>query len=70
MRMVTGKQKGHPEEWPNCLFLLVPMTGVELVTFALRMRKSTCLLVLIEILQNAIQHIKNNKIKILPQCLC
>ncbi len=30
-----------PKSWPKCLFLMVPLDGIELSTFALRMRCST-----------------------------
>jgi len=33
------KQKAHSGEWAKCLNLLVPLAGIELATFALRMRK-------------------------------
>ena len=39
-RMERGKQKGPPV-WVALLTVLVPLTGIELVTFALRMRCST-----------------------------
>jgi hypothetical protein len=33
----SENEKSHSEEWLNSLFLLVPMIGIELTTFALRM---------------------------------
>ena len=30
------KQKDHPEEWPKCFILLVPLVGIELTTYRLQ----------------------------------
>ena len=43
-KMVTWKPESKKPDlasWAKCLILLVPLTGIELVTFALRMRCST-----------------------------